>query len=71
MLFNFVAIFNSIGEFREMEPCDKRDLKTASIFVVLALLTTLFVFGFRLVLFAPIAEGNKGYSPVVEAQKAP
>ncbi len=54
-----------------MEPRDKRDLQTASLFVVLAVLTAMFVFGIRVVLFAPIAEGGKPLPYVIEAQKAP
>ena len=54
-----------------MEPRDKRDMQTVSLFVVLAVLTAMFVFGIRVVLFAPISEGGKPLQHVIEAQKAP
>lgn len=62
---------NNWGNSQQMEPRDKRDLQTASLFVVLAVLTAVFVFGIRVVLFAPIADGGKMSPAVIEAQKAP
>lgn len=54
-----------------MEPRGKKDLQTASIFIVLAVLTVMFVLGIRVVLFAPMTDGGKVLPQTIDAQKAP
>jgi hypothetical protein len=54
-----------------MEPRNNRDFQTVSLFMVLALLTVLFVLGIRAVLFAPGNENPKFLLPAIEAEKAP
>lgn len=45
-----------------MAPKDKSDFQTLNLFVILALLTVLFVSGLRLVLFAPTLSQTQGGS---------
>jgi hypothetical protein len=42
-----------VSDLRNIPPAEKNDLQTVNLFVILAVLTGLFVLGLRLVLFAP------------------